>query len=112
MSKTKLQRAVDATLEKINELLNRALDGDRWAYRDIDNGGCAFCVQFKNYISVTCRFSNCDDCPISQIEETNPHSHYACVRPVLRPLMAWGEKDGAVPAILAAMIYLHGFVDD
>ena len=101
--KTKLQRAVDATLEKYEEFLEKAQDL-KFGQSDFWDSGCAFCKAYPG------RYGNpCWGCPIDQVDGSE--NDVGCI-PVLRELEDEAAMGDTVPAILAAMIYLWGFVEE
>jgi len=101
--KTKLQRAVDATLEKYDELLEREL-----RYRVTYKLGCGFCREYRSH-----RQDSCGDCPAHAVEPgilSNP-TRLRCL-PILRRISIMHGGGHAIPALLAAMCYLWGFVEE
>jgi hypothetical protein len=114
---SKLQRAVDATLEKYDGYLSEALDEDLWGDGLDEGSSCAFCQEFmppkyrSSFLSDS-GFPRCTFCPIGQIEPGRLFCTAHCFGPVLKPIIDTVYAGHAVPAILAAMIYLHGFVEE
>lgn len=102
--KTKLQRAVDATLEKYDYYLGDALE-DNLGYDEIgfDVRDCRLC---DLYLA-----DGCIHCPIRISELVRKWSVYGCESLCQDAYWVLGEV-GAVPAILAALCYLHGLVEE
>ncbi len=104
---TKLERARDATLVKYDGFLEAALYED---LGDINTGtrDCAFCCET---LGCCCLRPDCLVCPINLIEPPWGIVGTEGCMPILSDLQNMIYNGHAVPAILAAMIYLWGFED-
>lgn len=108
--KTKLHRAVDATLEKYDGYLERALRGVLH-FDDIDErtNNCEFC---EEYMTRSLFFGTCELCPIAKAEgQVEDLSECGCHKVFVGGGVIFANI-GAVPAILAAMCYLWAFVEE